>query len=295
MKPPPFEYAAPGSIPEALELLRAEPGVTALLAGGQSLIPMLNMRMAQPQLVVDLNRVRGLDAIERTPDGRLRIGSMVRQRRLESEPALGERVPLMAQAARHIAHVPIRSRGTVGGSLAHADPAAELPATVAALDGRLLVRGPGGDRAIPAADFFVGPLATAIEPGELLLGVELQPPPAGTGSAFLEVARTHGAFALAAVAALLHVDPSGGSIDHIRLALAGVGGAPYVPRWLDEAALGEIPGEALFRRIGERVSDEVEPFDDIHASAAYRKRIAGVLTVRALTAAAAGWEGRRAA
>ncbi|MBA3263528.1 MAG: xanthine dehydrogenase family protein subunit M, partial [Thermoleophilaceae bacterium] len=158
-----------------------------------------------------------------------------------------------------------------------------------------LVRGAGGDRAIPAADFFVGPLTTAVEPGELLLGVEVEPPPAGTGSAFLEVARTHGAFALAAVAALLHVDPSG-SIDHIRLALAGVGGAPYVPRWLDEAALGEIPGESLFRRIGERVGDEVEPFDDIHASAVYRKRVAGVLTVRALTAAAAaGGDGRGAA
>jgi carbon-monoxide dehydrogenase medium subunit len=285
MKPPPFDYAAPESAPEAVQLLGEDPDGTSLLAGGQSLIPVLNMRMAQPQLVVDLNRVRGLDAIEETPDGRLRFGSMVRQRRLETEPIVRERVPLMRDAARHIAHLPIRCRGTVGGSLAHADPAAELPATVSALDGRLLVRGAAGDREVAAADFFVGPLTTAIEPGELLVGVEVKPPPPGSGSAFMEVARTHGAFALTAVAAVLGVDTDG-KIAHIRLALAGVGGAPYSPGWLEGLALGEPPGDDLFRRIGERVRDEVEPFDDIHATADYRKRIAGVLTARALATAA---------
>jgi carbon-monoxide dehydrogenase medium subunit len=294
MKPPSFDYATPDSVPEALELLRADPDVTSVLAGGQSLIPVLNMRMAQPQLLVDLNRVRDLAAIEEAPEGRIRFGSMVRQRRLETEPIVRERVPLMTAAARHIAHLPIRSRGTVGGSLAHADPAAELPATVSALDGRLVVRGVEGDRSVRAADFFLAPLTTAIEPGELLVGVEVQPPPPGSGSAFLEVARTHGAFALAAVAAVLRVDASG-NIDHIRLGLAGVGGVPYVPGWLDDLALGEAPGEALFRRIGERVGDEVEPFDDIHATATYRKRVAGVLSARALTAAAADARGQATA
>jgi carbon-monoxide dehydrogenase medium subunit len=294
MKPPSFDYAAPESVPEALRLLGEDPYSTSVLAGGQSLIPVLNMRMAQPQLLVDLNRVPDLAAIEDTPAGTLRFGSMVRQRRLETEPIVRERVPLMTAAAGHIAHVPIRSRGTVGGSLAHADPAAELPATVSALDGRLLVRGADGERSVPAADFFLGPLTTAIEPGELLVGVEVEPPPPGSGSAFLEVARTHGAFALAAVAAVLRVDASG-NIDHIRLGLAGVGGAPYVPGWLDELALGEASGEALFRRIGERVADEVEPFDDIHATASYRKRVAGVLAARALAAAAAEPDLRAAA
>jgi aerobic carbon-monoxide dehydrogenase medium subunit len=286
VKPPSFDYAAPDSIPEALRLLSDDPDVTSVLAGGQSLIPVLNMRMAQPLLLVDLNRVRELQEIEDTPEGTLRFGSMVRQRRLETEPIVRERVPLMTAAARHIAHLPIRSRGTVGGSLAHADPAAELPATVSALDGRLLVRGASGERSVPAADFFIGPLTTAIEPGELLVGVEVEPPPPGTGLAFLEVARTHGAFALAAVAAVLRADASG-NIDHIRLGLAGVGGVPYVPGWLDELALGEPSGEPLFRRIAERVADEVEPFDDIHATATYRKRVAGVLSARALAAAAA--------
>jgi CO/xanthine dehydrogenase FAD-binding subunit len=287
VKPPAFEYAVPESVPEALELLGRDPDVTSALAGGQSLIPVLNMRMAQPELLVDLNRVEGLDAIEETAEGQIRIGSMVRQRRLETEPLVRDRLPLMTQAARHIAHVTIRSRGTVGGSLAHADPAAELPATVTALDGRMLVRGPEGERAIPASEFFVAPLTTALEPGELLLGVEVQPPPPGTGSAFLEVARTHGAFALAAAAALVRVDAAG-AVEHVRLALSGVGGAPYAPDWIGEAAIGEQPGEELFRRIGERVRDEVDPFDDIHAPAVYRRKLAGVLTARALTAAAAG-------
>src|SRR5215210_4943937 len=180
MKPPPFDYAAPHSVDEAVRLLAENPDGTSLLAGGQSLVPVLNMRMAQPQLIVDLNRVRGLDSIEEAPDDRLRFGSMVRQRRLETEPIVRERVPLMSAAARHIAHLPIRLRGTVGGSVAHADPAAELPATISTLDGRLLIQGFGGQREVAAADFFVGPLTTAIEPGELLVGVEVQPSPRGS-------------------------------------------------------------------------------------------------------------------
>ena len=286
MKPPPFDYSAPDSVAEALELLQRAPEETSVLAGGQSLVPVLNMRLAQPLALVDLNGVAGLDAIETTPEGRVRFGSMVRQLRLESEPLVRDRLPLLTEAAVHIAHLAIRTRGTVGGSLAHADPSAELPAAVSALDGRMLVRGPDGERTVPAADFFLGPLTTAIEPGELLVAVELEPPPPGSGSAFVEVARTHGAFALAAAAAVLHLD-DGGGIDHARVALAGLGGVPHVPAWLDEVAGGEAPDEALFRRVGERVRDEVEPFDDVHASAQYRKRIAAVLTARALATAAA--------
>ena len=291
MKPPAFEYATPSSVDEALALLGQAPDETSLLAGGQSLMPLLNMRMAQPRVVVDLNRVEGLDAIERTPDERLRLGAMVRQRRLESDPAVRELLPLLADAAGHIAHVAIRTRGTVGGSLAHADPAAELPATIAALEGRLLVRGPSGTRGIPAAEFFVGPLTSAIEPGELLVAVEVDPPPAGAGWSLQEIARTHGAFALAGAAAVVHVGGDG-RIDRARLALLGVGSVPYVAEWLDEMALGEPPEEPLFRRIGERVRDEVAPFDDVHATAGYRKRVAAVLTARALAEAAARSNGR---
>jgi carbon-monoxide dehydrogenase medium subunit len=286
VKPPPFDYSAPDSVAEALELLQRAPEETSVLAGGQSLVPVLNMRLAQPLALVDLNRVAGLGAIETTPERRIRFGCMVRQRRLESEPLVRDRLPLLTEAAVHIAHLAIRTRGTVGGSLAHADPSAELPAAVSALDGRMLVRGPDGERTVPAADFFLGPLTTAIEPGELLVAVELEPPPPGSGSAFLEVARTHGAFALAAAAAVLHLDDSG-VVDHARVALAGLGGVPCVPAWLDEVAGGEAPDEALFRRVGERVRDEVDPFDDVHASAQYRKRVAAVLTARALATAAA--------
>jgi carbon-monoxide dehydrogenase medium subunit len=293
MKPPPFDYAAPTDVAEVLELLRESPEDAALLAGGQSLMPVLNMRMAQPRLVVDLNRVAGLDSIEETAGGRVRFGSMVRQRRVELDGLTGERLPLLTRAVRHVAHAPIRVRGTIGGSLAHADPAAELPATIAALDGTLTLQGPAGERTVAAGDFFAGPLTTVIDPGELLVGVEVQPPPPGSGSAFLEVARTHGAFALVAVAATVHLD--GGGIDHVRLALAGVGGRPYVPSWLDEAAVGEAPGAALFDEIGARVSAEVDPFDDIHATAGYRSKVAGVLTARALGAAASDAGGERAA
>jgi aerobic carbon-monoxide dehydrogenase medium subunit len=291
LKPAPFDYAAPRSVGEVIEVLAEATDDSALLAGGQSLMPLLNMRMAQPRVIVDLNRVDGLDAIERTPDGRVRLGCMVRQRRLETDPAVRHRLPLLREAARHIAHVPIRMRGTVGGSLAHADPAAELPATVCVLDGRLLVRGSGGERTVPAGEFFLGPLTSAIGPGELLVAVELEPPPQGTGWAFREVARTHGAFALAGAAALLHIGEDGG-IDLARLALLGVGSVPYVPEWLDEMASGEAPDESLFRRIGERVVDGVGPADDVHATADYRRRVAGVLTVRALAEAAERSNGR---
>jgi aerobic carbon-monoxide dehydrogenase medium subunit len=285
VKPPPFDYATPRSVDEVVQVLGDAPDDSSLLAGGQSLMPLLNMRMAQPRIIVDLNRTAGLDAIERTPGGAVRIGSMVRQRRLETDPGLRDRLPLLTEAARHIAHVPIRTRGTVGGSLAHADPAAELPAAVCALESRLLVRGPQDERTIPAAEFFLGPLTSAIGPGELLVAVEIEPPPEGTGWAFQEVARTHGAFALAGAAALLHV-AAGGGIDLARLALLGVGSVPYVPEWLDEVAVGEAPEELLFRRIGERVVDEVAPFDDVHATADYRRRVAGALTARALADAA---------
>jgi carbon-monoxide dehydrogenase medium subunit len=285
MKPRPFEYVAPTSADEVLAVLAEAPDETTLLAGGQSLMPIMNMRLAEPRVLVDLNRIAELGAIERTPEGGLRLGSMVRQRELETDRLVRRELPLMTEAAHNIAHLAIRMRGTVGGSLAHVAPAAELPAAFSALDCRLLVRGGDGDRALMPGDFFVGPFTSALEEGELLVAVEVDAPPSGAGWAFLEVARTHGAFALAGAAALLRAD-EGGAIDFVRLALCGVGGVPFVPAWLDEAALGERPDRPLFERIGERVGDEVEPFDDVHATAAYRKRLAGVLAARALAAAA---------
>ena len=285
MKPPRFAYAAPTTVDEVLDLLRIEPDGTTVLAGGQSLMPMLNMRMATPSVLVDLNGVAALAEIDADGD-RVRIGAMVRQRTIETDARIARRLSLLPDAARHIAHVPIRTRGTVGGSLAHADPSAELPAAISALDGRLHVRGPDGDRVVAAREFFLGPLTTAVEPGELLVAIDVAAPPAGSGWAFLEVARTHGAFALAGVAAVVHVG-SGGAIDHAALALCGVGSAPYAATWLADVATGERPDEALFDHVAQRVHDEISPYDDCHASADYRRRVAVVLTQRALRTAAA--------
>jgi carbon-monoxide dehydrogenase medium subunit len=285
VKPPQFAYLAPTTVDEVLGALREAPDDTSILAGGQSLMPMLNMRMASPRVVVDLNGVAELAEID---DGgeRVRLGAMVRQRTIETDPRIARRLPLLADATTHIAHVPIRTRGTVGGSLAHADPSAELPAAICALGGRLHLRGPDGDRVVAAHEFFLGPLTTAIEPGELLVGIEVEPPPAGSGWAFLEVARTHGAFALAGVAAVVHIG-SDGTIDHMALAMCGVGGAPYMAAWLAEMAIGERPDEALFDHVAQRLHEEIAPYDDGHATAEYRRRVAVVLTQRALPAAAA--------
>lgn len=284
MKPPLFEYRAPRTVDDALELATEAPDETSLLAGGQSLMPLLNMRLARPKVVVDLNRVEGLDRIERT-DGTLRIGAMVRQRRIETDPVVRELVPLVAEAAGHIAHVPIRTRGTFGGSIAHADPAAELPATVVALGGQVALRRVGGlERLVPAEEFFVGPLTTAIEPGEMLVAVELPVVAKRTGSAFLEVARTHGAFALVGAGALVTLGADG-RVEGARLGLCGVGGRPYDAR-IEEDVVGERPSERLFAQVGARISETVHPFDDGQATADYRRTVAGVLAARALAQAA---------
>jgi carbon-monoxide dehydrogenase medium subunit len=285
VKPPRFAYAAPTTIDDVLDVLRMEREDTTLLAGGQSLMPMLNMRMAAPRVLVDLNGVAELGRIDADGD-RVRVGAMVRQRTLETDARIAQRVPLLAEATTHIAHVPIRTRGTIGGSLAHADPSAELPAAISALDGRLHLRGPDGDRVVAANEFFLGPLTTAVQPGELLVAIDVEPPLAGSGWAFLEVARTHGAFALAGVAAVVHVD-AGGTILHAALAMCGVGGAPYAATWLADMATGERPDEALFEQVAQRVHEEISPYDDGHATADYRRRVAVVLTQRALLAAAA--------
>jgi carbon-monoxide dehydrogenase medium subunit len=280
VKPPRFAYVAPTSVTEALDALGTEPDGATLLAGGQSLMPLLNMRMASPKLLVDLNSVDELAVVE-VEDARVRLGAMVRQRVLETDARIAERLPLLAETTTYIAHVPIRTRGTLGGSLAHADPSAELPAAISALGGRMHLRGPHGDRRVEAGDFFRGLLTTAVESGEMLVAVEIEPPPTGSGWAFLEVTRTHGAFALAGVATVVHVDAFG-AIDHATLAMCGVGVAPYIATWIADMVRGERPDAALFEHVAGRVSEEIAPYDDGHATATYRRRVAAVLTRRAL-------------
>ncbi|HET8821173.1 MAG TPA: FAD binding domain-containing protein, partial [Thermoleophilaceae bacterium] len=216
MKPAPFEYRAPASVDEALGLLGLD---STVLAGGQSLLPMLNLRLARPELVVDINGLAELDYI-RDEDGPLRIGAMTRQVTLERSELVRRRWPLLHKAVRLVGHTQIRSRGTVGGSVAHADPAAELPAALIALDARFELRSAKGPRSVAASDFFLGALYTVREPDELLVEIEVPAQPAGAGTGFAEHARTHGDFATAGAAAV--VGPGG----HARIALLGAGPVP---------------------------------------------------------------------
>lgn len=286
MKPAPFAYHAPTSIDEALALLAEHGDEAKPLAGGQSLVPLMNFRLARPAHLVDLNRVAELAYI-RSEDGAVRIGAMTRQREIERSTLTAERWPLLTAATRHIGHVHIRNRGTVGGSLAHADPAAELPAVMLVLNAEVLARSSRGERTLTAQDFFISHYATALEPDELLTEVRIPNLPPQTGWAFEELSRRHGDFALVGVAALVTLDP-GGSIHEARLAFAGGGPTPIRASGAEAILAGQRPNEALFREAGERASSELDPDSDVHASAEYRREIAAVLTRRALARAAAG-------
>jgi CO/xanthine dehydrogenase FAD-binding subunit len=215
VKPAPFDYVAPRSLDEAVALLGED---AKALAGGQSLVPLLNFRLARPDLIVDINGLSELDRLERD-DGVLRIGALTRQSALERSDLVAAGWPLLSQAVRFVGHPQIRNRGTVGGSVAHADPAAELPVALAALDARFTAQSPRGRRTLDATELFIGPLTTGLEPDELLIGIEAPRPPEGTGSAFVEHARTHGDFAVAGAAVV--VGP-----EHAAVALLGAGPAP---------------------------------------------------------------------
>jgi CO/xanthine dehydrogenase FAD-binding subunit len=235
VKPPPFEYRAPESVEEALALLAPD---SVVLAGGQSLVPLLNLRLARPDVIVDINGIAELDYI-RADDGVLRMGAMTRQVTLEHSELLRERWPLLHKAVRFVGHQQIRSRGTVGGSVAHADPAAELPVALTALGAGFRLRSPGGERVLGPADFFLGPLYTAREPDELLVEIEVPEQPDGAGAGFAEHARTHGDFATAGAAAV--VAPGG----HAGIALLGAGPAPVRAAAAERAlAEGAAPHEA---------------------------------------------------
>lgn len=277
MKPAPFEYFDPRSLDEALQRLREHGDDAKVLAGGQSLVPMLNLRLARPAVVVDINRVASLDAFGEG-GGQLRLGALVRQRQLERWSA--GRVPLLAAALRHIGHTAIRVRGTIAGSVAHADPASELPALFRCLDGTAIARSRDGERVIPAADLFLGPLTTSLASDEIVVETRWSLPPAGAGWGFHEVARRHGDFALAGVAALVIV--RGGLIDSARIALFGVGPTPVQATAAEQALIGAPPDGAPVRDAAARAAEGLDPQGDIHATAAYRKSVARTLTERAL-------------
>ena len=284
MKPPRFDYLSPRSIDEVLGLLAQHGDEAKVLAGGQSLVPLLSFRLVRPAYLVDLNDVGGLEGI-RLDDGHLAIGAMTRQRAVETSPLVRERCPLLAEAMSQIGHVQIRNRGTIGGSLAHADPASELPAVVAALDGELVLQSARGQRVLKSEQFFMTYLTTAAAPDELLVEVRVPVTPSRTGSAFLEVSRRHGDFALVGVAATVTLNEAG-LCTAAAIALTGVGPTPVIARDAARAFVGERPSPATFEEAGRRVAERLHPDSDLHASSDYRRQLAHVLTRRALARAA---------
>jgi CO/xanthine dehydrogenase FAD-binding subunit len=293
MKPGPFAYHRPASEDEALALLARYAGDAKPLAGGQSLVPAMNFRLARPGALVDLNAVRSLSYIKEEGDV-LVVGAMTRQRAVERSAIVTSRAPLVAQSMPFIAHPQIRNRGTIGGSLAHADPAAELPAVMVALDARFVVRGPGGARRVPAAQFYTGLFTTALSPDELLVAVEIPRRPEGSGSAFLEVSRRHGDFALAGVA--VEIATAGdGRCSHVRLALLSVGDGPVLATSAMRVLSGTVPDDRALDEAARVAADsDIDPPGDIHASPAYRRQLVRVLVRRALSSALARAAGRQA-
>lgn len=282
MKPAPFDYAAASTLEEALALRSDRAGDCAVLAGGQSLVPALNLRLARPALVLDINGVEELAGIG-TDDGGIVIGALTRQRDAERSEAVAERAPLIREALSFVGHPAIRVRGTVGGSLAHADPAAELPAVASVLEAELVVRRPGGERVVSAEAFFTGWFATVIEPDELLTEIRLPALPPGMGTAFEEVARRRGDFALVGAAAALTVRDA--SVAEMRVAIAGVAGGPVRVREEEREAEGQPAGAETFRAAAAAIAAALDPQSDLHASAAYRRRAAAVVVERALARA----------
>src|SRR6266567_4629768 len=290
MKLPEVEYEAPTRVAEAVDLM-AEYGVEAsTLAGGQSLIPLLALRLARPAVLIDINGIDGLSGVSAT-DGWVAIGAVTREYVAEESGTVAGAVPLLAAALPLIGHEAIRSRGTIGGSLAHADPAAELPAVARALDAEFVVRGPSVMRVIPAAQWFEGYLTTSRRPDELLLEVRFPAARRGTGISFAEVARRHGDFAIVGLAASLVF--SGGVISDARLAFAGISDVPLRAAAAEDLLVGERPSTELFDEAARRATDDVDPPADLHGSSDYRKTVAAAMVRRGLRVAADNARERR--
>jgi carbon-monoxide dehydrogenase medium subunit len=284
MKPAPFEYKAPVSLDQALELMSEHGDQATLLAGGQSLIPAMNFRVVQPTIIVDLNGIDSM-AYVRTADGAVQIGAMTRQRALEHDQMIAERAPLLSESLPHIAHPQIRNRGTLGGSLVHADPAAELPVVALAREARFKLGNREKERWIDANDFFQGMFMTALEPDELLLEVEFPPLPDRTGWSFKELSRRRGDYAMMGVAAIVTLDQSG-KVERARLVYLNAGDGPLLAEQASAMLVGEEPKEPLIDEAAAFASEkEIEPFGNVHASIEYQTHLAQVLTKRTLNTA----------
>ncbi|MEX2281812.1 MAG: xanthine dehydrogenase family protein subunit M [Gemmatimonadota bacterium] len=282
MKPTAFHYIAPETVEEALAALTQYGDEAKVLAGGQSLVPVMNFRLARPAVLVDLNRITALSGM--AANGTVRIGAMTRQRAVERDAQVKLKAPLLVQALPHVAHPQIRNRGTIGGSLAHADPAAELPAMMLALDARLRLRRGSAERWLEATGFYTGLFTTALAVDELLVEIELPALPARSGTAFEEVARRHGDYALLAVGAVVALD-AGGICRHARIAYVNAGPGPLRSTKAEAVLLGERPTPALFSAAVDTALGDLRPPTDVHASADFRRHLGRVLTERVLRAA----------
>jgi len=283
MKLPHVDYAAPKTVSEAVGLLAEHQDEASVLAGGQSLIPLLALRLARPAVLIDVNGIDELSGVS-AADGWVAVGAMTRDYVAEESETVADAVPLLAAALPLIGHEAIRSRGTVGGSLAHADPAAELPAVARALDAEFVVCGLSGERVVPAADWFEGYLTTSRRLDELLVEVRFPAAGRGTGVSFREVGRRHGDFAIVGLATSLTL--SGGAIGDARLAFAGISDVPVRATGAEDLLVGEEPSAELFDEAARRATDDIDPPADLHGSSEYRRKVAAVLVRRGLRAAA---------
>jgi aerobic carbon-monoxide dehydrogenase medium subunit len=284
MKPAKFDYYDPRSLEEALALLDTHQGDGKILAGGQSLMPLLNMRLARPNIVVDINRIKELNYV-RASNGGVAIGALARQRALQTEQLIAERLPILQEAGYYIAHPQIRSRGTICGSIAHADPAAELPALALALEAEMTLSSAKGTRSVGAETFFQSFFTTALAANEILTEVRFPAPLKDSAWSVLEISRRHGDFAIVGIVAGLALDPDRQVIAQARLVYFGVGPTPIRVKAAEDALIGQAAAEPAFEAAAQSAKQGIDPSNDIHASEAYRRAVAATLTKRALRAA----------
>ena len=283
MKPPKFEYLRPASIQEAVAALAAAGEDGKILAGGQSLVPMLNFRLLNPSVLIDINRIPGLGEIQEQPDGGLRIGALTRHHALETSEVVQRLYPVLHAAMQQVAHLAIRNRGTIGGSITHADPAAELPMLMKLLDARITLISSKGTRIVEAEDFFLGPLTSEVEENELVTEINLPPLPQGAGWAFEEVARRAGDFALAAVGVVMHV--AQGKVVEARIGVMGVADTPMRINDAETILYNQSCDQVTLDEVVDAVLQAIEPSTDLHASAEYRLHLTEVLVRRAVKTA----------
>jgi CO/xanthine dehydrogenase FAD-binding subunit len=280
MKPSAFEYFTPSTVREAIELLRSHGDEAKILAGGQSLIPMMNFRVARPKVLIDINKIKELDYI-REEKGELVIGGLTREKTLEVSSVVKKKCPILAEAISYIGHLPIRTRGTIGGSLVHADPSAEIPIIVCGLGGKMKVVGPSGERTLGADEFFMTYLTSALEAAEILVEVRIPTLPVNAGWSFMEFSRRHGDFGIVAVASILYLENKG-VCRQASIALGGVAPTPLRAREAESLLAGRVITEELIKEAGVKAAQATDPESDYHASAEYRKDMARVFTQRSL-------------